>query len=356
MFEQSQIERYKNEIDMLWNNQLHDRVPNGSMAFSESFCIRNAGKNIADIFNQPDVIYDTFIWTAAQYDWNPFLQFTGFSALGAFDFGGTMYYPELEGEVLAPMSHPITCEEDVETLKIPDPMTAGDIPRQLQFGHLQKQAGFPVTFYSRSPFCMAANMCGVGLFMKWLIRRPDLCSRVLEMALEHILNVLGYWVDTFGAENIQVWMSTPLESNQCISPKHMQTFAVPYHLAYHDYLKQRGLKQFCMHICGEQNRNINALMEADAWAHPAVLSFGPEIDILDAAKNFPYDIICGNIDTSLLQSGSPGAIVNACCELLEKGKRIESGFILAPGCDMPALAPPVNIYAITKALKDHGDY
>ena len=356
MFRQHQIQEYKHDINQLWKKQLPKRVPNGSLAFSDSFSIRNAGSSITEIFNKPEIIYDTFLWTAAQYGWNPFMQFTGFSALGAIDFGGTIYYPEEEGEVIAPLSHPVTCEEDVERLHLPDPRTTGDIPRQIQFGHLQKDAGFPVTFYTRSPFCMAANMCGVGLFMKWLIRRPDLCTRIMDVALKHILNVMSYWVDTFGSENIQVWMSTPLESNQCISPKHMETFAIPYHIAYHDFLKQHGLNKFFIHICGEQNRNLQALVEADPWAHPAVLSFGPEIDILDAAKYFPDDIICGNIDTSLLQTGSPVSILNACCELLEKGKRIESGFILAPGCDTPALAPPVNIYAITRALQECGAY
>ena len=203
---------------------------------------------------------------------------------------------------------------------------------------------------------MAANMCGVGLFMKWLIRRPDLCTRILDMALEHTLKVLGYWVDTFGAENIQVWMSTPLESNQCISPKHMQAFAIPYHIAYHDYLKRNGLERFCVHICGEQNRNLHALKEADPWAHPSILIFGPEVDILEAARWFPRDIICGNLDTGLLQTGSPPEIMAACADILEKGKRIEAGFILAPGCDTPALAPPVNIYAMTQALRDYGAY
>lgn len=356
MFCQSQIQESKHDIDLLWKNQHPKRVPNGSLAFSDSFSIRNAGKSIVEIFHNPETIYDTFLWTAAQYGWNPFMQYTGFSALGAIDFGSSMYYPEEEGEVIAPLSHPVTREEDVEALHLPDPRTTGDIPRQIQFGHLQKDAGFPVTFYTRSPFCMAANMCGVGLFMKWLIRRPDLCTRIMDVALEHIINVMNYWVDTFGSENIQIWMSTPLESNQCISPKHMETFAIPYHLTYHDFLKQHGLNKFFIHICGEQNRNLQALVEADPWAHPAVLSFGPEIDILDAAKYFPDDIICGNIDTGLLQTGSPAAILNACCELLEKGKRIESGFILAPGCDTPALAPPVNIYAITRALQDYGAY
>lgn len=356
MFRQSQIEEAKQEMDLLWRYHTPKRVPIGSMWFSESFSICNAGKNIAKIFHQPEAIYNAVCWTASQYRWNPFVQFSGMSVLGCFDFGGTMRYPQKEGEVFGPLRYPVSCEEDVDKLVLPDLQTAGDISRQLEFAQLQKKIGFPVTFFSRSPFCMAADMCGVNLFMEWLLEKPELCRRLIDHALQHILNALDHWVATFGAENLQVWMSTPTESNQLISPKHLETFALPYHLAYHDHLKNIGIRQFCIHLCSDQNRNLPLLAEADPWDHPAILSFGSEVEITRAAEMFPHDIIYGNLDTTLLQAGSPAAVFDTCREILEKGRRIEAGFVLAPGCEPPAFTPPVNVYAMTMAVDEHGAY
>jgi uroporphyrinogen decarboxylase len=346
----------KEEIDTLFRYAKPKRVPNGSMWAGQDFSIQNTGKNIAEIFDNPQAIFDAVCWTAHQYHWNPFIQVGGFSALGCFDFGGSMSYPTKNGEYFTQDRHPVSSEKDVEKLNLPDPYTAGDIPRQLRFGALQKEAGFPVTFMTRSPFCMAANMCALNLFMTWMIEAPSLCKQLMELGYRHTLRTLDVWIETFGVDNLQVWLTTPIESNQLISPKHMETFALPFHLKYGEHLKKIGIKQRLIHFCGDQNRNLPILAEADPWAHPAILSFGSEVDILRAADLFPRDIIYGNVDTVLLDSGSPREIYDTCKGLLEKGKRIEGGFILAPSCDAPVFMPPVNMYAMTKAIEEHGIY
>ena len=136
----------------------------------------------------------------------------------------------------------------------------------------------------------------------------------------------------------------------------MEAFALPYLITYCQHLKQIGIKQFCIHFCGDQNKNLPILAEANPWPHPAILSFGQEVDIVYAATLFPQDIIYGNIDTILMEKGSPREVFDTCKELLEKGKRIENGFILAPGCSSPVFTPPVNMYAMTKAVEEHGIY
>jgi len=253
-------------------------------------------------------------------------------------------------------SHPVQSERDLEKLPIPNPQTAGRIPLAMRFAQLQAENGLPVFFSSRSPFTMAANICGLENFCRWMIKRPDLCQRLMRVAIEHILNVLSYWIETFGADKIFVWMSNPNESNQVISPKHMATFALPYHLEYHERLKEMGIKRFGLHLCGDQNLNLPYLAEADPWPHPSVLSFGHEVPIELAAKYFPRDIIFGNLEPNLFQVATPQRIYELCREIITKGKRAPGGFMIAPGCGIPATAPPVNVFAMTKAVYDCGWY
>jgi uroporphyrinogen decarboxylase len=216
--------------------------------------------------------------------------------------------------------------------------------------------GLPVYFFSRSPFTLAANICSLEQFCRWMMKKPELCERLMRMAIEHIFNVLGYWVETFGPEKIFAWMSSPSESNQVISPRHMEKIALPYHIEYHERLRKLGIRRFGLHICGEQNRNLGFLAEASPWPHPSVLSFGHEVDLEVAGKTFPEDIIYGNIEPSVIQTGTPEKVYELSRIAIEKGKKAPGGFILGPGCGLPPTAPPVKVYAMTRAVHDFGWY
>jgi uroporphyrinogen decarboxylase len=176
----------------------------------------------------------------------------------------------------------------------------------------------------------------------------------MQMALDHIINVLGIWVRRFGADKLFVWMSSPSESNQVISPNHFKQHALPYHLAYHERLCALGIKRFGFHICGDQNLNLPYLSDASPWLHPGVLSFGHEVDLDAAIKHFPRDIIFGNIDPTVLLYESSNQIYERSRIALEKGKKAPAGFVLGPGCDIPLLTPPQNLHAMTQAVEDHG--
>ncbi len=88
-----------------------------------------------------------------------------------------------------------------------------------------------------------------------------------------------------------------------------------------------------------------------------VLSFGHEVDLNKAIEIFGEDtIIAGNLDTRIIQMGSPEEVYEHTKETLLKGKRAPRGYILMPGCELPPRTPFVNVYYIRKALNDHGFY
>jgi uroporphyrinogen decarboxylase len=342
-------------MDALFNYRIPDRVPLGAM--STGFNTRNAGYSVADAYNDPEKSFHAMQWTSEQYGWDPIPQYSGHTVLGVMDFGGEVQLPkgQYEGALIV-KSHPVKTEADVENLKMPDPHNAGRIPKVMRFSRLQMEHGLPVFFFSRSPFAMAATMCSLEQFCKWMMKKPELCHRLMRFAIEHIFAVLGYWVETFGADRIFAWMSSPSESNQVVSPKHVEKFALPYHIEYHQRLNAIGIKRFGFHICGDQNLNLPYLADASPWNHPSVLSFGHEVDLEVAGRTFPEDIIFGNIEPAVIQTGTPQKIYEICKTAVHKGKKAPGGFILGPGCGLPATAPPVNVYAMTKAVHDFGWY
>jgi uroporphyrinogen-III decarboxylase len=102
--------------------------------------------------------------------------------------------------------------------------------------------------------------------------------------------------------------------------------------------------------------NLPHFVHADPWSHPSILSFGHEVPIETAVKHFPNDIIFGNLDPTLLQMETPRSIYEMSCDIITRGKKSPCGFIMAPGCGIPATAPPVNVFAMTKAVYDVGYY
>jgi uroporphyrinogen decarboxylase len=59
---------------------------------------------------------------------------------------------------------------------------------------------------------------------------------------------------------------------------------------------------------------------------------------------------------SCLQTATPRHVYELCREILIQGKQAPGGFIMAPGCGISATAPPVNVFAMTRAVYDIGWY
>jgi uroporphyrinogen decarboxylase len=255
-------------IDALFSYQKPDRVPVGAM--STGFNTKNAGFTVADAYGDPEKSFSAMLWTTQQYGWDPIPQYAGHTVLGAWDFGGEVRMPQGEYEgALVVTSYPVANEEDIDKLTMPDPKNAGRISQVMRFSELQAAHELPVFFFSRSPFTMAANICGIDQFMRWCMKKPETCEKLMSLSLDHIFNVLGYWVETFGSDRIFAWMSSPSESNQLISPRIMSKYALPYHEKYHERLKTLGIKRFGFHICGDQNLNLPLLAEAAPGNIPA---------------------------------------------------------------------------------------
>jgi uroporphyrinogen decarboxylase len=349
-------------IDALFDGLRPDRVPLvGLVVAGGGFSIVNCGFTLPELQTNPKKAFQAELWTHEQYEWDIFSLEPNHTVYGSWDFGAKMKMPEDEYSFsIIPISFGANNEEDVQTLQLPDPITAGAIPKRVEYARLLIELGLPIGFNSRSPFNMAADICPIEKFARWLMKKPALCERLMEIALVHTFNVLRYFVETFGAEKIRVGLSSPSESNQLFSPKLIEKYAIPYHREYHRRLRSLGIRKFIFHICGDQNLNLPNLSKfadsSDSWPHPSILSFGHEADLNEASKYFPEDIIQGNINPTVIQFGTPQEIYEKSRACIEKGKRIPGGFIFAPGCDLPPRAPSHNVWMMTKAIRDFGYY
>jgi hypothetical protein len=65
-------------------------------------------------------------------------------------------------------------------------------------------------------------------------------------------------------------------------------------------------------------------------------------------------IIAGNIEPAIIHLGTPDQIYTLCREALTKGIKAPRGYILMPGCGLPASVPPYSVFMLKKAAAEFG--
>ena len=331
-----------------------DRVP--FLSFSLGFCAKNVGYSVASIYSDPEKSFWAQVRTREQYGYDS-EPFYGYASYGGWEFGGEIILPD--GEYEQAPSHgrfAVQTEQDVEKLLPPDVRTAGMLPLAMQFSHLQNKHGFSPSVVFGGPFTIAGNICQLDTLCRWLLRKPDVVHRLLRLATDHVLDIIKYWIDTFGKGTVRVQIWEPLATNQIISPKQFEKFILPYQIELHQKILSMGIYSILCHICGEQNSNLPFWAQVPMGSS-GIISVGKEIDITTAIKYFgETSIIAGNIDPALLQTGTPEEIYQTCRQAIEKGKLASRGYALMQGCEVPVNTPPYNFYTMKKAVDDFGWY
>ena len=247
--------------------------------------------------------------------------------------------------------------KDVETLKVPNFKQAEYVIKKLEFDRRLIESGNGVSISAGSPMSIAVNLVGVELFMRWMYKAPELVHRVLRITTDYLLDIANFYIEEFGAENCTASSSYPTESHALISPKMFEKYSLPYVAEIQEKLIEKGITNWSIHLCGDHTKNLKYWIN-DVRLHPrSLITIGEEMDIQKVAETFGDEhIIGGNINTSLLQLGSPGEVYLECEKVIKQMKYNPGGFILTPACSLPAQAPPVNVHALLEAVNEFGVY
>jgi uroporphyrinogen decarboxylase len=349
----------KQRMDTLLKREKPDRVPVWPLGYP-GFAALNATYTINDAYSSPEKAFESQQWCAQQYGWI-FTPLFFYGSWGCWEFGGEIKWPTREFDQ-APLitRHPVKSSDDVLKLRHKDIAMAGMVPRvaefvQLAMNHRKNGEGFSILLPVGGPFSIASNLCGVEQLCKWSFKKPDVVHRLLRVVTDHSLALFAYWKDKFGTDGFMPFVGEPAGSNQLISPKQFEEFVMPYLQELHEKILGMGYKHIYCHVCGEANANLPYWSQIP-MGDPGVVSFGHEVDILKAAEYFPNDVVMGNLEPSIIQMGTPQEVYENSVSIIEKGMRCSGGFAFSPGCEMPPMAPPINIWMMTKAANDVGWY
>ena len=349
----------KERVEALLRRERPDRVPIAGMGLGFSTVYSRA--SVADCYNNPPVSYEAQKKAAHDFGW-VFMPLLVSPAWVAWEMGGEMKWPSGDyAQAPTVTRHPVEKPEDVANLKVPDSFEGlGMVPYLMEFysyGAKEELDNKPWKFisYTGLPFTNAGKLIGVDSLSKWMLKKPDIVHQVLRITTDFLIKFSEYVAGKFGTDRVLPFGGEPTSANQIISPDQFEKFALPYIQEMHAKLLAMGHKSIFCHICGEHNLNL------PHWAKipmgdPGLVSFGHEIDIEKAAEYFPNDIIVGNLEPAIVQTGTVDEVYNATRKIIEKGKNLSTGFIFAPGCELPPMASPDNVMAMTRAVEDFGWY
>jgi uroporphyrinogen decarboxylase len=351
----------KERVEALLRREKPDRIPVWLLA--GGFCTLYTGGSIADTYDNPKLSLESIRRTWQDFDCVCAPLFGRPNAL-APEFGGDIRMPEGE-YAQAPMitRFPVNTVEDVWNLNMPDIKTAGNIPLVLEFFYECFKTP-PQEILDNEPFILhwsgglftnGANIPGLEQMSRWILKKPDTVHRLMRLTTDYYIELAKYWKDAFGTEKVVPTIGEPSTANNIISPKQFEHFVLPYTKELCHALLNIGYKYLHVHICGEQNLNLPYWAKI-SFGNPGIISVGHEITIKTAARYFPNDIIMGNLEPAIVQTGKPEEVYEAARQVIIEGKQISNGYIFSLGCETPPKAPIENVKALMQAVNDYGWY
>jgi len=348
----------RERIEALLERRKPDRVPIWPFA-PHGFAVVYNGLPLVDAYTDPEACYNAQRQTSRDFGW-VFFPWIGYASMGAWEFGGEIRMPTGEYDQ-APMviRYPIEKDEDVYDLKWPGP-DSGFFPIARRFNKLARQERldnepFNAIIGAGGGFGQACNIVGLDRFLKWLITKPDLAHYLIRTLSERSLEGLPKQRETLGTDGVIGFSGGPTSSNYLISPRQFEEFVLPGIMEGEKTLRSLGYKTTYVHICGEHNANLPYWSQVD-FGDPGIIGIGHEVRFETAARYFPEDIILGNLDPAIIQTATPEQVYLATKKVVEEGKKLPSGFIFSPGCDLPPRAPLENVKMMTQAVNDFGWY
>ena len=277
------------------------------------------------------------------------------------------------GTTPAPRRWPIEDLAQIDSLRVPDPNTAGRMPVFLgAIKRMRAEVGDDLAIRpcGTGAFSLAGHMLGPENFVMAIALLSIEPDPEAERRLRSLMEICTETTIAFSLAALEagadiVVDADSLASLDMISPEIYESWVWPYERTYFEGVtpkaKERGALTL-LHICG----NTTPILPLMAQTGTQILELDWKVDLADARRfvddnslNSPGDAppaIMGNLDPSaVLLQGTPADIRSACLAAMRKGVRslegsaIGTSFYLGSGCEVTPDTPPANIQAMVQS-------
>lgn len=241
----------------------------------------------------------------------------------------------------AVISHPLSEGVPLESLTIPT-IHDGRIPIVLETTRTLREQNPEIALYGliTGPFTLALHLLGTEIFMK-LFEDPEYVMEVMDYCTRVGIAYTEMLIDA-GCDVIAV--VDPMTSQ--IDPETFETYVTPYATRIFDFVREKE-KLSSFFVCGHAQQNIEAMCNC----RPDNVSIDENIPLeyvreIALGKKISFG---GNLKlTVVLLMGDVDDAKQDALSCLDLGGN--SGFILAPGCDLPMKTPVENLQAVSELV------
>ncbi|RJP21143.1 MAG: hypothetical protein C4520_10530 [Candidatus Abyssobacteria bacterium SURF_5] len=238
--------------------------------------------------------------------------------------------------------HPIQTHEDMKNLRIPDPYKDGRLKVFIDATKLfTRRFTLPKTAAAAGPFTLAAELMGVDIITRKIIKEPPLVHEVMEYSLQVVQR---YYMELIKAGADVIGIAEPTCS--LLSAKAFASMVLPY--------LQRLTKSTpvpsTIHICGRAGHLVELMCKTGVTG----ISVDSPTDLMKIKDKVPPDIIIlGNIaPVEVLMLKKPEEVRAVVMEMLTAMEGVPN-FGLLSGCDLPVGTPLENVQAMINAVKEY---
>ena len=237
----------------------------------------------------------------------------------------------------------------LSSLRLPDPRKDGRLPGYLEALAEARKAVTDsiVSGVIAGPWTIATGLRGATELIRDALKDPQYVHELMRFCTQASIR----FAEAIIPLEVGLGYSEAPASCSLISPEMYRTFVLPYHKQIVDHFKEKKVG-LGLHICGYADPILEDMVNTGVTN----ISIDAPTDLAKAVEaTRGKAVLIGNVDTGLFYAGSrdemEGAIrtcVNAASE--------DSGYILATGCEVPAIAPPERIDWFMELANQVGRY
>jgi len=321
-----------------------DRVP--AYIFSGACNAKLVGATIREFLQDPKVFAKA---QAAAYErYKPDIMIMMWDLIMDLEaMGSELRYPEDSMSVV--LKTPLTEKGKLSSLQVPDPQKDGRLPGYLEACVETKKVvtEAPVSGVIAGPWTIAMGLRGATNLIIDTKKDPAFVHELMKICTE----ATRKFTEALSGIGVGIGYSEAPASCDLISPTIYRDFVMPYHKELITYFNQKKVG-VGLHVCG----NANPILEDLASIGVTNMSVDSKTHLEKAAEVFGKKaVLIGNVPTDCFLADNKETMRNAIKTCLEKAPQ-NSGYILAPGCEVPTIAPPEKIEWFMELAGETGAY
>ena len=261
--------------------------------------------------------------------------------------GNELRYPEDSMSVVT--KEFLEDKANFSKLKVPDPQKDGRMPGYLEACVETKNVvtDAPVSGVIAGPWTIAMGLRGANNLIIDTKMDPDFVHELMKISTEATKS----FTEALNEIGIGVGYSEAPASCNLISPTMYRDFVFPYHKELVTYFNEKRVG-VGIHICGNANPILDDMVATGA----SNISVDSGTDLGKAAEAARGKaVLIGNVPTDCFLADNKEVMRAAVQNCLNQVVQ-DSGYILAPGCEVPAIASAEKIDWFMELAAEVGTY